>query len=97
MNPVRRSLFVYTKQVNLQKRFVKYIQGQEPEPKIREYFYYIDHQGMPIPATAGNLIETSQLRRRYYSAQVYAQTQVHSLFLSLSYSGGTTARHDRYF
>ncbi|CAH0715607.1 unnamed protein product, partial [Brenthis ino] len=32
---------------------------------------------------------------RYYSAQVYAQTQVHSLFLSLSYSGGTTTRHDR--
>ncbi|CAH0713401.1 unnamed protein product, partial [Brenthis ino] len=27
-----------------------------------------------IPATAVNLIETSQLRRRYYSAQVYAQT-----------------------
>ncbi|CAH0714226.1 unnamed protein product, partial [Brenthis ino] len=49
----------------------------------------------PIPATAANLIEISQLRRRYYSAQVYAQTQVHSLFLSLSYSGGTTARHDQ--
>ncbi|CAH0717028.1 unnamed protein product, partial [Brenthis ino] len=29
----------------------------------------------PIPATAANLIETSQLCRRYYSAQVYAQTQ----------------------
>ncbi|CAH0727240.1 unnamed protein product, partial [Brenthis ino] len=29
----------------------------------------------PIPATAANLIETSQLGRRYYSAQVYAQTQ----------------------
>ncbi|CAH0725544.1 unnamed protein product, partial [Brenthis ino] len=50
---------------------------------------------MPIPATAANLNEISQLRRRYYSAQVYAQTQVHSLFLSLSYSGGTTTRHDR--
>lgn len=23
-----------------------YSQGQEPEPKVREYFYYIDHQGM---------------------------------------------------
>lgn len=23
-----------------------YIQGQEPEPRVREYFYYIDHQGM---------------------------------------------------
>ncbi|XP_045521320.1 UPF0598 protein CG30010 [Pieris brassicae] len=27
-------------------RSLIYIQGQEPEPKIREYFYYIDHQGM---------------------------------------------------
>ncbi|XP_026738068.1 UPF0598 protein CG30010 [Trichoplusia ni] len=27
-------------------RSVSYVQGQEPEPKIREYFYYIDHQGM---------------------------------------------------
>lgn len=25
---------------------VTYIQGQSPETKIREYFYYIDHQGM---------------------------------------------------
>uniref|UniRef100_A0A1Q3F8L6 Uncharacterized protein n=1 Tax=Culex tarsalis TaxID=7177 RepID=A0A1Q3F8L6_CULTA len=25
---------------------VKYIQGQSPAPKIREYFYYIDHEGM---------------------------------------------------
>ena len=23
-----------------------YVQGQSPEPSIREYFYYIDHQGM---------------------------------------------------
>jgi hypothetical protein len=23
-----------------------YIQGQSPEAKVREYFYYIDHQGM---------------------------------------------------
>lgn len=27
-------------------RHVSYIQGQEPEPKVREYFYFIDHQGM---------------------------------------------------
>lgn len=33
-------------QFQLVKRFVSYVQGQEPEPKIREYFYYIDHQGM---------------------------------------------------
>lgn len=25
---------------------VTYVQGQSPENKIREYFYYIDHQGM---------------------------------------------------
>ncbi|CAH0713269.1 unnamed protein product, partial [Brenthis ino] len=30
---------------------------------------------LEIPASAANLIENSQLRRRYYSAQVYAQTQ----------------------
>ncbi|CAH0713400.1 unnamed protein product, partial [Brenthis ino] len=29
----------------------------------------------PIPATATNLIETNQLRRRYYSPQMDAQTQ----------------------
>ncbi|CAH0712966.1 unnamed protein product, partial [Brenthis ino] len=37
----------------------------------------------PIPATAANLNEISQLRRRYYSAQVYAQTQVHSIPITL--------------
>ncbi|CAH0729043.1 unnamed protein product, partial [Brenthis ino] len=37
----------------------------------------------PIPATAANLIETSQLRRRYYSAQVYAQTQ-RALFIPVT-------------
>ena len=26
-------------------RSLHYIQGQAPEPNIREYFYYIDHQG----------------------------------------------------
>lgn len=31
---------------HFQMRNVHYIQGQEPEPKIREYFYFIDHQGM---------------------------------------------------
>ncbi|KAG6454051.1 UPF0598 protein CG30010 [Manduca sexta] len=29
-----------------QERSLSYVQGQEPEPKVREYFYYIDHQGM---------------------------------------------------
>ncbi|XP_072110336.1 UPF0598 protein C8orf82 homolog [Mobula birostris] len=26
-------------------RWASYSQGQSPEPRIREYFYYIDHQG----------------------------------------------------
>ncbi|XP_038208430.1 UPF0598 protein CG30010 [Zerene cesonia] len=34
------------KYLQTQIRSLKYVQGQEPEPKIREYFYYIDHQGM---------------------------------------------------
>jgi hypothetical protein len=25
--------------------FSTYIQGQSPEAKVREYFYYMDHQG----------------------------------------------------
>ncbi|KAL0894751.1 hypothetical protein ABMA27_013285 [Loxostege sticticalis] len=42
-SPIRRLLSI--------PRFVlarnlTYVQGQEPEPKIREYFYFIDHQGM---------------------------------------------------
>ncbi|ESO90829.1 hypothetical protein LOTGIDRAFT_206699 [Lottia gigantea] len=30
---------------NLTRRNIHYVQGQSPEPKIREYFYFIDHQG----------------------------------------------------
>lgn len=25
-----------------------YVQGQSPEPKIREYFYFVNHEGMVI-------------------------------------------------
>ncbi|KAL6431494.1 hypothetical protein ACFW04_007237 [Cataglyphis niger] len=28
------------------KAYVTYVQGQSPQPRVREYFYYIDHQGM---------------------------------------------------
>lgn len=31
--------------ITLRKK-VTYTQGQSPEPRIREYFYYIDHEGM---------------------------------------------------
>ena len=27
------------------RHVVSYVQGQSPSPKVREYFYYIDHQG----------------------------------------------------
>lgn len=27
------------------KRCLHYVQGQTPDPKTREYFYFIDHQG----------------------------------------------------
>lgn len=30
----------------LRRNYVTYIQGQSPQPRVREYFYYIDHQGM---------------------------------------------------
>ncbi|XP_059049773.1 UPF0598 protein CG30010-like [Achroia grisella] len=36
----------FIKSPNIQSRFITYKQGQEPVPNIREYFYYIDHQGM---------------------------------------------------
>lgn len=29
-------------------RHVSYVQGQQPSPNLREYFYYIDHQGMVL-------------------------------------------------
>lgn len=38
---VRRQTAGYTCSRNI----AAYIQGQSPEPRIREYFYYIDHQG----------------------------------------------------
>ncbi|XP_067007583.2 UPF0598 protein CG30010 [Anabrus simplex] len=32
--------------VNRQTRLICYMQGQSPEEGVREYFYFIDHQGM---------------------------------------------------
>ncbi|CAL7940551.1 unnamed protein product [Xylocopa violacea] len=39
---IKKSLSSYI----FKRHCVKYVQGQSPEPRIREYFYYIDHQGM---------------------------------------------------
>ncbi|KAJ8364784.1 hypothetical protein SKAU_G00136150 [Synaphobranchus kaupii] len=33
---------------SLARRHITYTQGQSPEPRIREYFYYIDHQGQVL-------------------------------------------------
>jgi len=30
------------------RNYVTYTQGQSPQPRMREYFYYIDHQGMVL-------------------------------------------------
>lgn len=34
--------------VDLSRHVVSYVQGQSPSPKVREYFYYIDHQGQVL-------------------------------------------------
>lgn len=34
--------------VILSRHVVSYVQGQSPSPKVREYFYYIDHQGQVL-------------------------------------------------
>ncbi|XP_017761471.1 PREDICTED: UPF0598 protein CG30010 [Eufriesea mexicana] len=45
-----RELMIQSKKLlysQIFKRYcIKYVQGQSPEPRVREYFYYIDHQGM---------------------------------------------------
>lgn len=58
--------------INLSKKFVRlrcddinmrglsqYVQGQSPEPKIREYFYYVDHQGMVYSEKFCSLLNNS--------------------------------------
>lgn len=40
-------------------RALHYVQGQSPEPKIREYFYYIDHQGQ-VKQLLGYLLKNTE-------------------------------------
>lgn len=43
----KRVGFIASKKFLLFKRTcATYVQGQSPQPRVREYFYYIDHQGM---------------------------------------------------
>ena len=44
INSVNRLYHIF--QLNCQRNISHYVQGQSPERGIREYFYYIDHQGM---------------------------------------------------
>lgn len=38
---------LFPRKLNFNLRLVSsYVQGQSPEPKIREYFYFINHEGM---------------------------------------------------
>ncbi|WAR12756.1 CH082-like protein [Mya arenaria] len=46
-------------------RHVHYIQGQSPDPKTREYFYYIDHQGQLFLDDARMKNFTSCFKDRY--------------------------------
>lgn len=39
---------IYKNTHSTTKYFAIYVQGQESEKRIREYFYFIDHQGMVI-------------------------------------------------
>ena len=45
---------------------VTYIQGQSPEPRIREYFYYIDHQGQVT-----EFVSVSQMHHWHYLIQTH--------------------------
>lgn len=41
----RRGCAFRNRQFAVSRHVVSYVQGQSPSPKVREYFYYIDHQG----------------------------------------------------
>lgn len=58
------------------KLFSLYVQGQSPEPKIREYFYYIDHEGMVI------LNEEMKCPQcKYYLQTIFERKKNDKLFL----------------
>lgn len=39
-------VFKLNSQMVVTSRFISYTQGQSPEPKVREYFYFVNHEGM---------------------------------------------------
>ena len=46
MNLCRKRIYRFFNTPLSNKYATYYVQGQEPESKVREYFYFIDHQGM---------------------------------------------------
>ncbi|CAL1679027.1 unnamed protein product [Lasius platythorax] len=47
MTFILRMRFVASRKFPFSKRiYATYVQGQSPQSRVREYFYYIDHQGM---------------------------------------------------
>ncbi|KAF7274500.1 hypothetical protein GWI33_012844 [Rhynchophorus ferrugineus] len=59
-------------------RNVAYIQGQSPEPKIREYFYYIDHQGMLFLDDARMKNFTSCFKEKKFLRFFFNQIRINS-------------------
>lgn len=46
LNKIITSVRKFCLHNNYERYCAIYVQGQSPEPRIREYFYYVDHQGM---------------------------------------------------
>lgn len=69
-----------------------YTQGQSPEPKIREYFYYIDHEGMLFMDDAKMKNFTSCFKEKkflkfFFSRLRQNETQRYQMFPFLSPCG----------
>lgn len=59
-------------------RALHYVQGQSPEPKIREYFYYIDHQGQLFLDDAKIKNFTSCFKEKNFLEFFYKRLRVNS-------------------
>ncbi|CAE1253424.1 UPF0598 protein F59C6.12,UPF0598 protein C8orf82,UPF0598 protein C8orf82 homolog [Acanthosepion pharaonis] len=59
-------------------RALHYVQGQSPEPKIREYFYYIDHQGQLFLDDAKIKNFTSCFKEKKFLEFFYKRLRVNS-------------------
>lgn len=65
---------------NNKLRRISYVQGQSPEPKVREYFYYIDHQGMVSSET----IQLTMRIQDYYLYRTLSSNNIH-VYLDIFY------------